>query len=407
MILLFLPVLVLIYAYLPIRASQQPFFNWGNPVDFEKIIRHISGFQYQVWLFSSTEAAKEQLDYFIGNLISEFSITILVVVFGIIVTFIKSRKLFIFLFISFLFTVLYSINYDINDIDAYFLLAYVSLAFFSILGFVKIFSELSNNKIVRSITVFVAALIITFQAYSNFSEVDQSKTYVYEDYTKTLLSSVEKDAIIFSYQWDYFISASYYYQFVENLRRDIVVVDKELLRRSWYYVQLDSKYPGLLDGIRKDVDPFLEALKPFERKENFDANLLEMLFRKLMTNLVATNINKHNFYVAPEVVQNEMQRGEFNLPDGYFLVPHLFLFKVTKHQKYIPAPDPDFKIRMPERKDEYVLAMENFIGSMLVNRAFYELQYNKIGRAKLYVKKIAADFPDYRIPPQLQNLLID
>ena len=407
MLLVFLPVLVLIYSYFPIRASQQPFFNWGNPVDLERIIRHISGFQYQVWLFSSTEAAKEQLDYFIGNLISEFSITILVVVFGIIVTFIKSRKLFIFLFISFLFTVLYSINYDINDIDAYFLLAYVSLSFFSILGFVKIFSELSNNKIVRSITVFVAALIITFQAYSNFSEVDQSKTYVYEDYTRTLLSSVEKDAIIFSYQWDYFISASYYYQFVENLRRDIVVVDKELLRRSWYYVQLDSKYPGLLDGIRKDVDPFLEALKPFERKENFDANLLEMLFRKLMTNLVATNINKRNFYVAPEVVQNEMQRGEFNLPDGYFLIPHLFLFKVTKHQKYIPAPDPDFKIRMPERKDEYVLAMENFIGSMMVNRAFYELQYNKIGRAKLYVKKIAADFPDYRIPPQLQNLLID
>ncbi len=90
-----------------------------------------------------------------------------------------------------------------------------------------------------------------------------------------------------------------------------------------------------------------------------------------------------------------------------FSVPHLFLFKVTKHQKYIPAPDPDFEIRMPERKDEYVLAMENFIGSMLVNRAFYELQYNKIGRAKLYVKKIAADFPDYRIPPQLQNLLVD
>ncbi|MCJ7650040.1 MAG: DUF2723 domain-containing protein, partial [Candidatus Lokiarchaeota archaeon] len=91
MLLVFLPVLVLIYSYFPIRASQQPFFNWGNPIDLEKIIRHISGFQYQVWLFSSIEAAKEQLNYFIGNLISEFSITILVVVFGIIVTFIKSR----------------------------------------------------------------------------------------------------------------------------------------------------------------------------------------------------------------------------------------------------------------------------------------------------------------------------
>ena len=164
-----------------------------------------------------------------------------------------------------------------------------------------------------------------------------------------------------------------------------------------------SKYPGLLDGIQTDIDPFLEALKPFERKENFDSNLLEILFRKLMTDLVATNINKHNFYVAPEVVQNEMQRGEFNLPDGYFLVPHFFLFKVTKHQKYISAPDPDFKIRFPEKKNEYVLAMENFIGSMLVNRAFYEIQYKKKGGQNFMSKNNYRTFPNYRIPPHLQQ----
>lgn len=407
MLLIFLPILILVYSYFPIRASQQPLLNWGNPIDLERIFRHISGFQYQVWLFTSTEVAKKQFDYFINNITSEFSISILAVVFGLIVTFIKAKKLFIFLIISFIFTVLYSINYDINDIDAYFLLAYLSMAFFAALGFVKIIDELSNNKKARIITIILSVALIIFQAYTNFKEVDQSETYIYEDYTKALMNSVEKNSIVFSYQWDFFLSASYYYQLVEDFRRDIAIVDKELLRRSWYYVQLDRKYPGLLDGIRNDINPFLEALKPFERRENFDSNLLEMYFRRIMTNLVSTNIKKRNFYIAPEIVQNEMQRGEFTLPEGYFLVPHLFLFKVTNSQKYNPAPEPDFEIRLPERKDKYVESIINFVGSMMANRAFYELQYNKVDRAKLYVRKIAADFPEYRIPPQLQNLLYD
>ena len=407
MLLVFFPVLFLIYSYFPIRASQQPYLNWGDPVDWERIYRHISGFQYQVWLFASTEAAKKQFEYFINNLWSEYSITSLIILIGVVSAFIKARKLFLFLLISFVFTVVYSINYDINDIDSYFLLAYVCLAFFGVLGFANIFYELSANKTVRRIAIPVIALPLLIQAYINYDKIDQSKTYIYEDYTKALMNSVEKDAIIFSYQWDYFLSASYYFQFVENFRRDVAVVDKELLRRSWYFVQLDAKYPGLLDGMRNDITPFLEALKPFERKQEYDGKLLDILFRRLMTNIVATNIDKREFYVAPEVVQNEMQRGEFSLPEGYFIIPHLFMFKVTNDQKYISAPDPDFVIRIPDRKDQYVLAIENFIAGMLINRSFYELQYNKVDRAKLYLKKIKTDFPDTRIPAQLQNLLTD
>jgi hypothetical protein len=407
MLLVFFPVLFLIYAYLPIRASQQPLLNWGNPVDFERILRHISGFQYQVWLFTSTEVAKKQFDIFINNIASEFSISSLIIVLGIIITLIKARKLFILLSINLLFTIMYSINYDINDIDAYFLLAYISLAFFSVLGYSKVLTEFSSNKIVKLAAIVVSVILLSYQTYSNFKYIDQSKTFIYEDYTKAILNSVEPNAIIFSYQWDYFLSASYYYQFVENFRRDIAVVDKELLRRSWYYVELESKYPGLLDGIKNNIDPFLEALKPFERKENFDANLLETLFRRLMTNLVATNINKREFYLGPEVVQNEMQKGEFVLPEGYFIVPHLLMFKVTNDQKYISAPNPDFSIRIPDKKNQYTVAIENFVAGMLINRAFYELQYNKIDQARLYLTKIRNEFPDTRIPPQLQNLLTE
>ena len=39
-----------------------------------------------------------------------------------------------------------------------------------------------------------------------------------------------------------------------------------------------------------------------------------------MTGLVSTNIDKHDFFVAPELVNGEMKRGEFQLPGGYTLL---------------------------------------------------------------------------------------
>jgi hypothetical protein len=194
---------------------------------------------------------------------------------------------------------------------------------------------------------------------------------------------------------------------VENYRKDVVVIDKELLRRSWYYNQLKTNHAGLLNGIEPEVNQFLEALKPFERKENFNANLLENLFRRIMTGLISTNIDKHDYFIAPEIVDAEMRRGEFKLPDGYFLIPHLFLFKVVKTSDYVDAPLPNFTIRFPGNKDKYLIEMQKLIGNMLVRRALYELQFNKTDRAIVYTKKIAAEFPLVILPPQLSKLILN
>ncbi|MBN1638471.1 MAG: DUF2723 domain-containing protein, partial [Ignavibacteriales bacterium] len=72
MLLFFIPILGAIYLYLPLRAASEPILNWGNPIDFERFLRHFTGAQYQVWLFSSFESAGKQFSYFTNNLLSEF-----------------------------------------------------------------------------------------------------------------------------------------------------------------------------------------------------------------------------------------------------------------------------------------------------------------------------------------------
>ena len=115
MLCVFVPILILVYSYLPIRASQNPVLDWGNPSNLTRLLRHVEGDQYHVWLFSSTASAEKQFNYFISNLPNEFIVSLFICFVGLIAAFIKARKFFVFVLITFLFTVLYAINYDIKD----------------------------------------------------------------------------------------------------------------------------------------------------------------------------------------------------------------------------------------------------------------------------------------------------
>lgn len=405
MLAVFIPVLVLFYLYLLVRASQNPILNWGNPNTYVRLMRHIEGDQYHVWLFSSTAAAEKQLSYFISNLPSEFLVSLFICLVGLISSFFAARKFFVFGLITFLFTIFYSINYDIHDIDSYFLLAYISLAFFAVFGVVRLLSILKLKSHPYALSLVMIGVFILVQVYFNYSSVNQSDVYSFEDYTKNILKYSDKNSVIFTYEWDYLVSPSYYFQYVEHYRNDVTVVDKELLRRSWYYRQLNNDHPGLLSGMKPDVDAFVQALAPFESGGNFDPSLLESLYRKIMTDLVATNINNHPFYIAPELFEIEMQKGEFSLPKGYNLVPDLFMFRVVKGNKYVPAADPNFTIRIPKVRNSYINFIENNVGSMLARRALYEMQFDRLDRAKLYIKKIKSSFPDYVLPQGLTEVL--
>ncbi|MCX7797667.1 MAG: DUF2723 domain-containing protein [Melioribacter sp.] len=393
-------IILIIYSYLPIRAFTNPEINWGNPNNLENFLRHVSGKQYQLWFFSSFKAAEKQLSYYLKNLPSEFGyVGLIVIIFGIINCYRKCNKIFYLLLITFLFSLFYSINYDIVDIDSYFLLTYIILSFFAAFG-IKFFLE-RLKKVMLSIPIILLIIFVVFVI--NYPKANQSDVYTFEDYTRAILSSVEPESIILTYQWDYFVSPSYYFQYAENFRRDVAVIDKELLRRSWYYNQIERNYPEIIRNLRTDIDSFLIALKPFERSEEYDPIVLEKFYRKIMMGLFLKN-NK-NFYIGLELFQNEMQNGELQLPEGYQIVPYNLLFKVVKGIDYIPAPEPTFHIRFPKRRNRYVDFIETVAGTMLTYRAMYEFQYGKVNKAKMYLEKVKKDFKNFRIPRNILRMI--
>ena len=61
-----------VYVYFPIRTVQQPVLNWGYPATLERILWHVSGKQYRVWMFSSSAAAAKQWNRFLNAAPIEF-----------------------------------------------------------------------------------------------------------------------------------------------------------------------------------------------------------------------------------------------------------------------------------------------------------------------------------------------
>lgn len=406
----FLVLLALMYSYLPIRAAMSPIFNWGNPVDFEHFYRHITGQQYQVWLFSSSLKAKKHLADFINGLPKEFYASLFFGIAGIIFSAIKRIHLFAFAVICFLFTILYSINYDINDLDSYFLTAYFAVALFSGYGIYEFYLLFNSGKKApvqaKHLFITLSIVFVSLQVVLNFRTVNQSDNYLFEDYTKAVLDGVNKDAVILSVQWDFFVSGSYYIQHVENFRSDVTVIDKELLRRSWYYPQITNGRPWLKESLGEEEARFAEALKPFEREEQYDGKLLEGLYRKIIFNIIANNINKRDVYLGTDLIAN-IRSGEVPIPEGYTVIPDNLLFKVVKNDStaYYPAKDFNFKLRVPTADNAYTKFILSNSADALTQRAIYEYQHNKLEKAKFYINKVLEFNPNYEFPKGLMQAI--
>jgi len=400
----FIPLLVIIYQYLPIRAGQNPPLNWGNPVSWENFMRHVTGKQYQVWMFSSWDEAKEQLFKFITNLPAEFTLILIAALAGLWFLFRHSRELFYFVLILFFTTVLYSINYSINDIETYFLLANAALAIAGAFGVYFVLNYLSGSK--KYIAgAAVVAVITLLQIGYNYKDVSQRGNMFFENYAKTALSVMPQNSVVLTYQWDYFISSSYYFRYVENYRKDIIVAEKELFRRSWMYNQIKTTYPDFVKSLEPEWKVFLQQVQPFERDLPYNPQVIEGAYRNLLNAIISQNIGKRDVFIGPEVFENEMQRGEVVLPEGYTVIPHLFFFKVSKGIEYEPAPMIEMNLNPSGHSNYYIDFGKTLIATMLARRADYEIRYDKKDRARFYVDQLRKNFPEYIIPEQILGRL--
>lgn len=439
-----------VYLYLPIRASMNPTFIWGNPHNFERFYWHVTGKQFSVWIFSakgsipafllltgttiglavyglvkqktlnvnlhfvffvivcalgyllisgSAEIVSTQFKKFSASLWNEFgSGLVLLSIPGIYFLSRYSTRIYYFTFLTFFGCLFYSINYDINDIYSYFLLAYITLVIWMGFGAVFFYTKLAvmlKTNVQRAAFGVAVILVSLIALNTNYAGNDESNNRYVEEFTMNVFKNAEPNSIVISSQWDFWVSASWYFQFVKKMRPDLVIIDKELLRRSWYFKYLENNYPEFYNNSRAEIERFMLELYKFEHDIPYDTRNIMKLFEEMMTSFVKNNPNRRS-YITWEIEQNKNEP----FAQEYARVPDGLLFRLVPRQEVATAPLADYNIMEfsftpAPLKDYYHETLMRSYAMMLSASASYLLSIGRNEDAKRYIETALKAFPNF------------
>lgn len=383
-------------------AGSSPRVNYGNPANLEYLKRHVSGWQFQS--FMNDKEKNEAVTNFFKNFgIQSGYIGLILGFIGMVVLMMKNYKMGLFWLVNVIATLVYASQYNIHDIENYFLLSYLSAA---ILISCSLYWAITQLKNVSTHKLGYAMLILPLISLSiNYSNANQSKLSFIDDYTKDALNSVEKNAIIISREWDVFVSPAYYYHLVEHVRPDVTILDKELLRRSWYHNQIKAWDRDLALRIEKEASIFNAEVLKFERKEKYDPNILQPAFENYITAILAQYKNRP-VYVSSLILDADIARGvDVKLPPNTALIPETYFFKVVPVDTaiYHPLPIPAvFNVEFTDKEhDKFQKQILNYSMNVLSSRVQYEMTYDRKTEAKKLVELMQSIDARVTMPPGL------
>lgn len=305
-----------VWIYLPLRSAQHPIVNWGEVHrNWDAFAYHAFGKQYQVWMFNDG-TAKENFPKYWNALIDMTSWILLIpMMYGIYVSFKKSKILSLFLIALIIGNLVYALNYGIHDIETYFLSGFIPVFIFAALGILA----LLRHKPLLYVLPFLPLLNLTL----NYAQNDKHDDYAVPSYISLMIDPLPKNSVIISSQWDYLCSGFMYKQIVENYRPDIIMIEKELLRRTWYPSQLKRQYP-FLAKVDAQMNEFLKELQVFEQEGQYSAEILQGRYVNVINAMIDTSIA----YRRPVFITSEVLQSEVNIAQSYAKIPQGLAFQI-------------------------------------------------------------------------------
>lgn len=402
----FASVLFVFYGLMMVRANADAYINTGNPSTWDYFYRHVTGWQYKVFMKVTKKESQATLNLFFKTLPESINYGgILLAILGIYQLFAKKMWLGIAFILVVISTIIYSMNYSIHDIENYFLLAHIAITFFVSIGIYLTFTYIKSIQ-EKPYILLVLLIIPAYSVVSNFEKVNQRNNFMIDDYVKNALLSVDKNAIIFSREWDEFVGPSYYYQFVEKTRPDVVVVDKEYLRRSWYFHQLKTWDEAFASKFESEANAFIEQVTPFENDQKYDTQQLPYTFSKYIS-AILNQYKERPVYISSIVLDADVARqSEVFLPTNTMLVPESYFYRIQPLDtvNYYPLPKEfNSDIRFNGNKDDkFEKRIMNYCMSVWSQRIVYEMSFGKTENAQSIFDKMKVINPEIPTPVGLK-----
>ncbi len=382
-----------LYLLLPIRAGFAPFLNWGGVDDFYFLYKHISGWQYRIWMFNDP-------NFGLSLLIDKISDTSLLLyrqvgwfgmitaVIGIIILFFKKTYLALLVCIIIFFNFIYASNYEIVDIESYYLPMIMMFSIFITIGTVFLVNSILKYNIRSGTLKFVATaaliLIPLLNFTDNFFVSDRNNKTFARRGVNDMLRSMEPNSLAFIENWDFY-SPWLYFRFEDSLRRDIILLDKELMRRSWYIDFIKRNHPGIYEHSKEYFEEFLRQVEPFEKSLPFNSDVIDKAYYGMLHGIVENETKRRSVYT------NILNDRKFT--SVLLLVPSGILFKVAATDTFMRTRDSAFDKAFWGNKfvhrEQRIAALLSYYKNSFSARERYCRYFNQDEEADYYKKMTA------------------
>jgi tetratricopeptide (TPR) repeat protein len=404
----------LLYATLPLLASRDPVLNWGDPTSLQRLFWHVSGRQYSAFV-SLGENLGPELRASLGRVAREFGVLPLVPalgVWGFACLWRRDKTAFTALAAliatNLAFTSLYTIA---EDKDAYQLPVFLGLAVVAGIGAAELRGRLPPRLFVPGAAALLALPLIPL--LSNSEARDRSGFRVAADYADNALRTMPPDGLILTSEWQLY-SPLLYFQEAEGRRRDVVVVDVSLVRRSWYLEFLERRFPVLMGPVQPEARAFLEDLRGWEEDPGlYDRDLalnkrINERFLAFMRSLVEAQLRRGRAFATSEVV---IPKASPDPPlatlvlQSWTLRPRGILFELSSVKGFTPLEPLDLETRglgkrALEIDDVVATKVRPAYLNMLLNRGRYlAAAKDPAGAREAFERALSID-PDFEAARQ-------
>lgn len=241
-----------VYLYLPLRASQNPPINWGNPCTWSGFFWLVSGSQYRRFVFSLPLVhLPGRVCTWANLLMQQFGWWGLLL--GLVGLWRCSQNqrlllapsLFFFSAVS-----IYAIGYNTTDSYVYLIPSYLIFTIWLGVGvrhLLAALAQLGERTRIKILVPFGLALLLLLPLVSlwqNFSSLDLSADLAAYDYGAEIFEVLQPNAIVVA-NTDQHTFTLWYFAYVVGERPDVAVLNKALLQYAWYRDNVRLRYPQI------------------------------------------------------------------------------------------------------------------------------------------------------------------
>ena len=182
-------------------------------------------------------------------------------------------------------------------------------------------------------------------------------------------------------------------RFEENFRPDMVLLDKELMRRSWYIDFIRRYHPDIYDHSRQAFEEFLEKVESYDRGKWYNPYVLDEAYYGMFNAILQNEASIRPIYTN--------MISDKTLLAGQPLIPGGIMFRFDNPNVFQARPRFEFAADIwgdPRvYKDKRVGFLLSFYSRAFESRQKYCLYFGKDDEAAYYgilkdrVKVIVSD----------------